>query len=68
MDAATKWVFKHVVNSLFLKGKVNNEKLEKSFIEEENRNAIDEFLKEPDVRLLVIISPVLSAKQIRAQT
>jgi hypothetical protein len=57
MDKPTEWILKKCVDSLFAAGKYSMEKLSKSICDEENRPAVDEFIREPTQTILVISTP-----------
>ena len=68
MDKGTEWIVKHCCNSLFVPGKFSLEKVNKSASEDDNRNVIDDFIREADVRLLVVTSPVRARARARTHT
>ena len=59
MDKPTEWLMNVCAGSLFNPAKVSIEKLSKSFLEEENRGPINEFIIEPLQKVLIIMTPVL---------
>lgn len=57
-SALMKKIYDQITASLFVKGKINSDKLNKSFTEdEENKNAFESFTRDSTATLLVVFSP-----------
>lgn len=58
LEKCMNFIKDRIISSLFTKGKVNMEKFDKGFLDEENRSIMEEFFGEPENKLLVVSVPV----------